>query len=368
MAAFTEPRLLARNPARRRSLARLFLLVAAATLAGVLGACGGGGRGGAAPASPPAPTPAPAPSSAPDPPVPIAAQLTVPAPVGYDADRLAAFDRLNAIRLSAGLGMLAQNVSMDQAAQAHAQWMVVNDSFTHEELSGTVGFTGTNWARRDETFGYVPLAGDEVMTAPAHGAEGVDGLINTLYHRAAMLAFEPVDVGLGWTDGVAAHVAMPLVIDMTRPGTDAARGLGQAAQASIRGVAIWPLDGAVGVPLRLGLESPNPVPTQRISTLGTPVSLTVAESRTISADSFVLTDRATGAVVPTRIVTNQDDPNFLLPESFIAAIPLAALSPRTTYSVSFSGKTVGFPSGSIEALTRLWSFTTADASPAGGPP
>ena len=33
--------------------------------------------------------------------------LTVPTPVGYDADRLAAFKRLNEIRLSAGLGMLA---------------------------------------------------------------------------------------------------------------------------------------------------------------------------------------------------------------------------------------------------------------------
>ena len=108
---------------------------AVAAVVGALGACGGGG---VAP-GPPAPSPA----------TPIAAQLAVPRPVGYDADRLAAFDRLNEIRLSAGLGMLAQNAAMDRAAQAHADWIIANDSFTHEEVLGSPGFTGVNWWERD---------------------------------------------------------------------------------------------------------------------------------------------------------------------------------------------------------------------------
>ena len=355
MDSFAELGPLARDAARWRSLGALFSLAMASALTGALVACGGGG-GGDAPTPPPPPIPTP---PAPAPTAPIAAQLTVPTPVGYDADRLAAFNRLNEIRLSAGLGMLAQNTEMDQAAQAHAQWMITNDSFTHDEVSGTPGFTGENWARRDEAFGYVPVEGGEVMFVGASGEDGVDGLVNMVYHRALMLAFEPVDVGVGWSGQRAAGFTEPLVVDITRPGTDIVRGLGQSAQPSIHGACIWPIDGARGVPLALGSEIPNPVPTQDVTTLGTPVSITVDESKAISAAQFTLTNSATGVVVATQPLTNKNDPNFLTPESYIAAIPLARLSPNTTYQVVFSGTTVQFPTGAVETVSRTWSFTTS---------
>ena len=131
-----------------------WLVIAAMALS--LSGCGGGGGSAAAP-EPPPPPPAPVPAPSPTPTAPIAAQLTVPTPVGYDADRLAAFNRLNEIRLSAGLGMVAQQTQMDQAAQAHAEWMIANDAFTHEEVEGTPGFTGTNWPSVTSSFGYVPV-------------------------------------------------------------------------------------------------------------------------------------------------------------------------------------------------------------------
>ena len=357
MDSFAELGPLVRDAARWRSLGALFSLAVASALAGALVACGGGGGDAPAPAPPPAPTPSPAP--APNPSAPIAAQLTVPTPVGYDADRLAAFNRLNEIRLSAGLGMLAQNTAMDQAAQAHAEWMIANDSFSHFEVAGTQGFTGENWAQRDESFGYVPVEGGEVMAqGPASAA--VDSLLNTAYHRALLLAFEPVDVGVGWSSDKSASIVMPLVIDATKPGLDAVRGLGQSPQPSIHGVAVWPLDGAANVPVRLGLEIPNPVPTQDVATLGTPVSITVEEYKTISATQFVLTESLTGKVVPVQMLTNKNDPNFIVPESFIAAIPLAPLSPNTSYQAFFSGSTLQFPSGTVELVSRTWSFTTGN--------
>jgi uncharacterized protein YkwD len=344
---------LVRDGGRWRSLGALFALAAASALTGVLVACGGGGGGGGGAAPEPAPAPAPAPT----PSAPIAAQLTVPTPVGYDADRLAAFNRLNEIRLSAGLGMVAQNTMMDQAAQAHAEWMVANNSFVHDEAAGTPGFTGENWARRDEHFGYVPVEGSEVI-AQGSAAAGVDLLVNMAYHRAAILAFEPVDVGVGWWGASAATVLTPLVLDITRPGTDTVRGLGQVAQPAIRGAAVWPVDGARDVPLRLGNEIPNPIATQDVLTLGTPVSVTVERMKTISSTQFTLANSSTGAVVPTRLLTNQNDSNFLIPESFIAAIPLAPLAANTTYRVDFSGSTVQFPTGAVGAVTRTWTFTT----------
>jgi hypothetical protein len=249
---------------------------------------------------------------------------------------------------------------MDQAAQAHAEWMVTNDTFAHAEVEGTPGFTGENWARRDEAFGYVPVGGSEVMSFGMSGEAGVDALVNMVSHRSGMLAFEPVDVGVGWTAKSSDAVPTPLVIDLTQPGSERTRELGQAAQPAIHGACIWPLDGARGVPLRMGLEIPNPVPTQDVSTLGTPVSLNVDGSRAISAVQFTLTNTRTGADVTTKLLTNQNDPNFLIPESFIAVIPLAPLSPNTTYAVVFSGSTVQFPSGLVEPVNRAWSFTTSD--------
>ncbi len=337
---------------RRRALVALIRGVVA--LGGLQG-CGGGSGSSASP------SPGPVPSPPSPPPGPIAAQMSVPTPVGYDADRLAAFDRLNEIRLSAGLGMLAQSGLLDQAAQAHAAWIMANDALTHVETLGSVGFTGANWWDRDEVMGYVPVEGEEVIAAPVRGAEGVDGLVNTLYHRAGMLAFEPVDVGIGWASATAAGVSMPLVIDMTRPGTDPDRAVGQAAQARIDGACVWPVDGARDVPLRLGTESPNPVPAQDVMTLGTPVSVTVDEESTIAVDSFVLTNIATGAVVAARLLTNASDPNQLLPRSFAALVPLDALLPGGTYQAALSGSIVGFLSGSQRSLQRAWSFTTARA-------
>lgn len=330
---------------RRRALAALFGGVMATFLEG----CGGGGGS----AAPPLPSPSPSPTG------PIAAQTSVPTPVGYDDDRLAAFDRLNELRQSAGLGLLAQAVSLDQAAQAHAAWIVANDSLAHEETAGTPGFTGTHWWDRAEAAGYVPVEGAEAIVSPSHGAQGVDALVNSVYHRAGLLAFEPVDVGIGWTGAAAAHTAMPLVIEVTRPGADAVRSAGQAAQPGLHGVAIWPVDGAVGVPLALGQEVPNPVPSQDVLSLGSPVSLTVDEETTIAVASFVMSNAATDAVVPGRVLSNASDPNGLLPRSFVALVPLSVLAPATTYRVVFTGSTTGFATGESAPVQRSWTFTTA---------
>jgi hypothetical protein len=272
---------------------------------------------------------------------------------------LTAFKRINEIRLSAGLGMLAQSTVLDQAAQAHADWVIANDAFVHTETAGTPGFTGADWWNRDEALGYVPLGGGEVMSAGVGPAAGVDALVNGIYHRVGLLAVEPVDVGIGWSGSTAPSVSTPLVVDLTRPGADTTRGLGQAAQAWSDGVAIWPINGASNVPTRLGLETPNPIPSQDVLTLGTPPSITVDRLKSISVSSFVLTNVATGVVVPTSTLTNGNDPNFIIPASFAAAIPLVTLAPNTTYLVAFSGSVVAFPSNASMTVNRVWSFNTA---------
>ncbi|MEP6503682.1 MAG: hypothetical protein ABJD97_10145 [Betaproteobacteria bacterium] len=340
----------ATRESRRRSLARLFRVVASTACIATLAACGGGG-GTTTPAPPPPPPPPP--SSG-----PLDAQFTVPTPVGYDADRLAAFNRLNEIRLSAGLGMLAQQPLMDQAAQAHADWEIANDTDGHEEVPGSPGFTGVDWGLRDEALGYIPLGGAEVISSGYGASAGVDALVNVAYHREVILAFEPVDVGIGRSALSRANVSQPLVIDISMPGGDPVRDRGQKAQPWTEGVAVWPRNGAQGVSMRMGPESPNPVPAVDVQTLGTPISVTVAASQTLVVNSFTLTKVSTGVQISLAILTNAVDTNGLIPPSYVVAIPLAPLDPNSSYSAAFIGTATESPFGSPSSLNRSWTFAT----------
>jgi uncharacterized protein YkwD len=341
------------QPLSTRSLAMLFRRVASAALLGSLGAisaCGGGGAGGTPAPTPPPPAPAPS--------GPLAAVVSVPAPVGYDADRLAAFNRLNEIRLSAGLGMLAQQPLMDEAAQAHADWEIANNVYGHVEQAGTPGFTGAHWYDRDQTLGYSPTAGGEVATSGYDAVDAVDILANVAYHRAILLAIEPVDVGIGRSSQVRSNVSEPLVLDIAVPGNDAVRGQGQLAQSSVGGIVVWPIDGAQAVGTHMGGESPNPVAGSDVFALGMPVSLTVGSSKAISVTSFSLTNTTSGDIVPTYLLTNANDPNELVPTSYVAAIPLAALDSNTSFAVDFEGSLLDPETNTSTSLSRTWTFTT----------
>jgi hypothetical protein len=341
------------RPSSGQAWAVLFRRAAAAALlatVGALSACGGGG--GASTPAPPPPAPAPAPSG------PLAAVLSVPTPVGYDVDRLAAFNRLNEIRLAAGLGMLAQQPLMDRAAQAHADWEIANDVFGHVEQAGTTGFTGAHWVDRDEAIGYTPVAGGEVAASGAGAVDAVDLLAGLAYHRAIVLAIEPVDVGVGRSARTASNVAQPLVVDVAVPGNDPVRGQGQSAQAAIGGVVIWPVDRAQEVQTHMGDESPNPVAGSDVRSLGMPVSLAVGSSRIISVTSFSLKNMTSGEPVSTYLLTNANDPNGLVPTSYVVAIPLAALDPNTSFAVDFEGSVLDPATNTSTPLSRTWTFAT----------
>jgi len=344
--AFTAVRSAGAVPAALRSV---FLRVAAGALAGTIAGCGGGTD---AP-GPPAPVPVPAP------PAPLSAVLSVPTPVGYDADRLAAFDRLNAIRLSAGLGMLAQSTQLDQAAQAHADWVIANDSFSHQESAGTVGFTGVAWWNRDAAAGYASTGGAEVMAANGQAIAEVDALTNMLYHRECVLSFSPVDVGIGYSSGRSTSLSRAFVADITSPSADPIRSVGQTAQGVSGGVVAWPLDGATGVPTRMGLESPNPVPTLDVSTLGTPASISVDLWKRLTVTSFVMTLASTGEVVASRLLQSSNDPNHEIGQEFVGIVPTQPLLPQTRYSVTFIGASAVSPYTSTTPIQRTWSFSTA---------
>jgi uncharacterized protein YkwD len=332
-------------------LRALFQAAAIAGLAGTLAACGGGGGDGGTP------TPVPPP---PPPPQPLPAVMSVPTPVGYDADKLAAFNRLNELRVAAGLGMLTQDIRLDQAAQAHVEWEIANDVDSHFETVGSPGFTGVNWQDRDRKQGYAPRGGSEVMSTGSGPSYAVDGLLNVIYHRAALLEFDPVDVGIGWSSPGHANLPTPLVIDFASPDDGSARSVGQTAQAQIGGVVVWPLDGATGLPTHMGEEVPNPVPGEDVRLLGTPASISVYKDQKIETSAFSLSEDASGQSVPAVLLDSANDPEHIISQSFVGLLPIAALKENTVYRIDFEGliSPPGALTGSI--YTRTWRFTTGD--------
>ena len=326
----------------RARVALLFLSVAMAS-------CGGGGDGSSAPLPPPPP------------PALIPAVTSVPEPVGYSEAKLAAFHRLNELRAQAGLGLLAQNTSLDAAAQAHADWEVFNNLYAHDDAVGTPKYSGDIPINRDAAFGYV-LGGfnDEVLTASYAPSAAVDLLVQVVYHRQAVLAHELLDIGIGWSDEPIPSAGVPLVMDMGTPGNRPNLIGGQAARLGTGGIIEWPVAGAQGVFCVMGGEFPNPLPGRDMWTIGTPISVEIDYSRHLNVSSFVLTDQF-GKSVDVSLLTSQNDPNRLLFSNFAAIIPNAPLMHSAVYRVDFHGDADGEP------ISRSWTFATGqvDAPPSG---
>lgn len=331
---------------------------AAALLAGLLAACGGGSSSGDATPAPGGPsqvgttgaqgsggvsTAAPAPSYA------------------GGSEELAAFEFLNAERGRCGFGVLAQNPKLDAAARAHADYQLVNNLFTHvEDAAGhPSGFTGATMVERYAFQQYTNLGGavDEIsgLTGSADktgfGVGGIRNLLNAPYHLQGLMS------GMR-ESGVA-------VRSSTDTGTPTARVLLQwngaytldAGPQLLRAddVLTYPCDGAGGVDRQLTNESPEPVPGRdlRASPLGTSVYIATRAGNTLAVTAAAMTNARTGAAVTLRpAVTAGNDPQqaYGRNEAYVAAD--APLDANTTYQVTVSGSNNG------AAFTRAFSFTT----------
>lgn len=139
----------------RTTLKTTISILALATAAALLSACGGGS---ASATNPPA-----APAQPSDQTLPYQSSAT---PAAYATPGLAeAFDYLNRERLRCGFGAVKQNAALDAATKNHALYMVANPfDNAHFETVGHVGFTGVDPLARAMAQGYSTLH-NEVIEA-----------------------------------------------------------------------------------------------------------------------------------------------------------------------------------------------------------
>ena len=343
-----------------------FKLMALAALVAGLSACGGGGSSDPAmPSSGPMNSVSPAVSAAP--PAPTTAPVSTY--TAGSAEKVM-FDKLNHIRMGGGFGALTQSDKIDTAAKAHAGYVTANYFVNglqipgmgdltpsgwlrgHTETVGTPGFTGALPFNRIAATGYSSVTTNEIIGFPystfnkakADTSVCLDRLMNSVFHRAALLdtTFQEVGFGLGpealGSDGYYGFT--PCVIDF---------GSQYAPRALSQGwTGIYPFDGQSSVPLLLTLEAPDPVPS--VSIKGMPISLQTSSGQNLTVGSLVVKDGAGVAVIGT-VLTMAQSPYLRSNEVYF--VPTGSLKAKTTYSVAFAGTSNGV------AVNKNWSFTTA---------
>lgn len=338
---------LALKQIRNKEMKKPRRVIAAASMLAMLYACGGGGgeETGATPSDP-----APADSS-------INSQVPSSS-YAAGSEELAAFNLLNAERIRCGFGALQQNAQLDQAALAHADWMLINNIYAHEE-SATYpnGFTGVHSSDRATAAGYAWMDTVEVIafgdngSKAGRGAKGVRELLSGVYHApGALLPMK--DVGISVREPADVGVSTVIVPTEILAGTTNDHQLLSPSE-----IATYPCNGTSGTEYQLTAESPNPVPGRNLSTapLGHTITVMVRHGQTLSLTSAQMQRVADGAAVVLRApVTGDADPNGMLASlpHVGYVIPDGPLQPNTSYQVTVAGTNNGTP------FQRTFVFTT----------
>ncbi len=342
------------NITKKRTTFQVFPLrpVAFATVAALallLSACGGGGGGSTSTASNTGTNSGSSSTSTSTAATGIPAGTTQVTPTYAPGSVQAAmFAQVNAYRTTCGFPAVQQNTLLDQAAQSHAQYMVLNGGIvTDSETQGKPGFTGATGQDSADALGWP----SNVFTGRMDGGTGSQStpsamgtaMINTwavgVYHQNGFLWESLMGLGVANESGAS--------LDSLQIGGDFI-SIPQGNEPLT-----FPCQGVSGLPYGqvAGGELPAP-PNGSASGTGTPVTVVgnLGDQVVLSQASMINT--TTGQAVSVVILNSTTDPNQELGAYEAVAYPTSPLSPNTTYQVNLSGTING------NAFSRSFTFTT----------
>ncbi|WP_410199306.1 CAP domain-containing protein [Burkholderia cenocepacia] len=330
----------------------LSALAAASLLA--LAACGGGGDGGS--------TNTGSTGNNPNPSNPGTPSTTVPGTVDspqYAAGsaQLAALNLLNQYRTQCGFPALKQNTVLDQASQAHSQYMGLNNGVTDSEVSGNQGFTGATYADRATHFGFpsgaigAGVSGGFAVTSNGFsqsiaGTGFVNSLVAGVYHLSAVMY--PTELA-----GFGEYETQSVVQGTTVTTAWQSISLRNTSAVQLSSSPLtFPCQGVTGVPYASHGETPTP---PNVSGMwGTPIAVVGNITDTVSLSNATLT---TGSgQITLQVLNASSDPNKLVQPNTAVAYSTSPLSPSTQYSATLTGTVNGQP------FSRNFTFTTGSSA------
>jgi hypothetical protein len=256
-----------------------------------------------------------------------------------------ALDRVNLYRARVGAVPLQLHPAIITAAQAHADYHMLNHSDpsawehgAHGEVEGKPGYTGRWPGDRMRAAGYPWFGGSEVMHYLGDPVASVDDWMATIYHRVIPLGPHHYYMGYGY--GRSSQTRVDVMNFGTGP-----RESGIWSPAIPYPLA-YPADDQTDVPVSWwGGESPDPLPPGAAKPVGYPFTLQ-GVGGTLRVDIIEMRN-ASGHLVAVH-PNPPDCPAF----NCFALIAVSPLQPNTTYIITARGVV-----GTV-AFDQSWTFTT----------
>ncbi|MDE2420519.1 MAG: hypothetical protein KGO49_04985 [Gammaproteobacteria bacterium] len=224
-----------------------------------------------------------------------------------------------------------------------------NPCFTGTTVSARIAATGNTDSMVGEDFSETSIAtsvvsNDATLAANA-GASIVDGLFNAVYHRMSLLS-NFTNAGIAWQKSANPNL----------PPTILTIDLSQHQANTYSNFITYPYSGQTDVLIDwLVDENPCPLGCSNTGALaGFPITIQT-DGRALVISSFTVKSASgsvSGNVLTATAGTYAADANLANEHDRAAFVPLAPLSPNTTYTVTVVGTTGGV------AFTQTWTFTT----------
>ncbi|MBN8504266.1 MAG: CAP domain-containing protein [Burkholderiales bacterium] len=251
-------------------------------------------------------------------------------------NRSTVLEALNTERQRHRLAPLRLHAQLQEAAQAHADYLAQHGEASHGQRAGLAGFTGARPLQRARAAGY-EAAANEVAELFVVGLSDVPAALEQLlsgpYHRHFLLWAAASEVGVGLSE---------------QPGLVLSLGAPRAGAMASPEWVLWPTPDARDVPPLACCERPRPA---GLDEFGTPVSVQAPLGVRLSVQQFQLLD-AEGRAVPTRLLQADSDPHLASAVHVAYLLPLQALQGKHRYRVELRAQ-----AGS-RSLQRQWHFET----------
>ena len=310
----------------------------------------------------------------------VVIRTVLPMDVAYE--KIDARSQLNSIREAMGLNTLVPNDILNNAAQAHADYLVANHASTHYETEGMPKFTGVKPVDRALYANYASsYVSENLSTHTFSAASSIDGLFSAIYHRFGFLALDidTIGVGVAQEKTKTSNSAFVYVMannnlerlchekSFSRSGKyyykvckDETHRVGEkvytdAQMANKRynpEIVVYPYDRQSEVPPAFYDESPDPLPDYEVS--GFPVSVVFNDYyyKKVKLLSFKLFNHDNKEVNNVLLMDKDNDPHQRFTALQYALFPLKRLAYDTQYRAEISYESKG------KVHTFTWAFTT----------
>jgi len=302
-------------------------------------------------------------------------------PMDVDFEKSQAEVALNTIREEMQMNRLSPNTQLASAAQAHADYLVLNKESSHDEVEGHINFTGVRPIDRALFAGYQTReVSENLSTQNLSAQKSIDGLFSAIYHRFGFLnpSIDELGVGVSQESQNPRNSAFVYLMgngELNRLCSyPSFKGVGKyfygvckekshriAEKKFTRAknlnkmnnpkVIVYPYDGQDEVPPAFYSEIPDPLPDYEVS--GFPVSIMFNDYyfKEIHLEAFEL--YCEGRVVNNvRLMTKESDPHSRFTDKQFALFPLE----RLEYDSEYSAVVTYTYQGKVEE--KQWKFRT----------